>query len=286
MSNGNAERVISLVPEGKHHRVRGDRKVILSGVALEILSTRMIELTEWKLSGLNDPFWRLYLPIRGMAAVRCDPDSPTSKVVKLRSGKAYLIPPHTTVYSRIETAPFHKWYIHFTLGQRGDRALPGVYQVEYTAKMQEIIESFSAQNPPTYPWESVTLVGESISQLAETIWSSRAVDPRVEQAMDFMYMNLSRKLVVAEIATAAGVSVRTLTHLFRQDLDNSPMNVMAEFRINHACRLLRHTDHTIEQIAEDCGFPNRHYLSRMMKKVRSISPAAYRDGGLGPANHS
>lgn len=282
MSAG-AKKVISVVPEGQNHRVKGDRKVILPGVALEILSTRMIELTEWKLCGLNDPFWRLYIPIKGRAEVQYDADADSAGTIKLQPGKAYMIPPHTTLYSRIEKEPFHKWYVHFTLGQRGDRAVPGVYRVESTAKMQEVIESFSGRKPPLYPWESLTLVGEALSQLPNSIWSKRNVDARVEQAMEYMYGNMSRKLAAAEIATASAVSVRTLNHLFQQDLGMSPMHVLLEFRINHACRLLRHTDLTIDQIAEDCGFPNRYYLSRMMKQVRSISPAAYRNGGLGPA---
>ena len=41
-------------------------------------------------------------------------------------------------------------------------------------------------------------------------------------------------------------------------------------------KLLRHTDHSIEQIAEESGFPNRYYFTRMLSKYRKTTPAAFR----------
>ena len=58
------------------------------------------------------------------------------------------------------------------------------------------------------------------------------------------------------------------------------MRVLLDFRLDQACRRLRHTNESIEQIAEDCGFPNRYYFSRMLKQHRAISPAAYRKAAL------
>ena len=94
--------------------------------------------------------------------------------------------------------------------------------------------------------------------------------------MDFMYANLRRKLASEDIARAAALSVRNLNHLFQQHLRLTPMRVLLDFRLDKACRLLRHTDASIEQVAEDCGFPNRYYFSRMLKQHRGTSPAVYR----------
>ncbi|GDY20625.1 hypothetical protein LBMAG56_19710 [Verrucomicrobiota bacterium] len=50
------------------------------------------------------------------------------------------------------------------------------------------------------------------------------------------------------------------------------MRYLIELRLNHAMVLLRHTDHNIEQIAEECGFPNRYYLTRTLSEYRLIIP--------------
>ncbi|MDF1811668.1 MAG: AraC family transcriptional regulator [Verrucomicrobiales bacterium] len=266
--------VISLVPEGEKHQVVGERKVILPGINLEIWTTRMIALSRWELHGLNDPFWRLYIPVKGGAKITVDGDQDRIEST-LRVGEAYIIPPHTTMFSET-SGEFAKWYVHFTLGHRGDRVSPGIFPVEMTGVMEAAVKNLSNLEAGAYPWASLNLVGEALKQLPGSVWSFRKLDHRVETAIEFMHVNLGRKLVAREVAAAAGVSVRNLNHLFQHHLGKSPMNVLLDFRLNQACRLLRHSNISIDQIAEDCGFPNRYYFSRMMKQVRSTSPAAYR----------
>ncbi len=266
--------IISLVPKGSPHNLVGERIVMLPSVTLKILSTRLIELETWALKGLNDPFWRLYLPIPGEAFISTQTDDLQTRT-RLVPGEAYLIPPRTTINSG-NLGPFSKWYAHFTLGPGGDRATPGVFPVQVTANMQATIETLADLTGAPFPWIAAALVAEALQQLPAKVWTGRKVDPRVERAMDFMHASLARKLSVEDVARAAGMSPRNLNHLFQQDLEMSPMRVLLDFRLDKACRLLRHDDASIEQIAEDCGFPNRYYFSRMLKQHRGTSPAAYR----------
>tara|TARA_R110002096_G_scaffold147671_16_gene307721 strand:- start:61633 stop:62463 length:831 start_codon:yes stop_codon:yes gene_type:complete len=268
------QKFISLVPEGSPHRVSGERLVILRNVNLQILSTRLIELTTWKLQGLNDPFWRLYVPVSGKATIWTESEG-TEIETELAPGKGYLIPPRTTIRST-NVGPFSKWYSHFILGPSGDRATTGVFPVELTSSMTSALNQLSSAQETPFPWQSAILVAEALHQLSAEIWTKRKVDVRVESAMDFMHSNLARKLTSEHVASAAGLSVRNLNHLFQQHVRMSPMRVLLDFRLDRACRMLRHGDSSIEQIAEDCGFPNRYYFSRMMKQHRGTSPAAYR----------
>ncbi len=267
---------ISLVPEGSPHRVVGERVVMLPGITLEILTTRRIELDSWVLKGLNDPFWRLYLPVSGEAVVWSGDDGERTEI-RLEPGKAYLIPPRTTLHSR-NPAPFSKWYVHFTLGPTGDRATPGIFPLHLTDQMASALARLGRSPDVPFPWPSAGLVSEALCQLPPEVWTNRQLDARVERAMDFMHANLNRKLTNVDVARAACLSVRNLNHLFNQHVEMPPMRVLLDFRLDKACRLLRHSDESIEQVAEDCGFPNRYYLSRMLKQHRGTSPAAYRKG--------
>ena len=206
---------ISLVPEGSPHQVVGERVVMLSGITLEILTTRRIELDSWILKGLNDPFWRLYLPVSGQAIMWSGDDAVRTEIT-LEPGKAYLIPPRTTLHSW-NPEPFSKWYVHFTLGPMGDRATPGIFPLDLTDQMAAALARLG--EPPLaapFPWASAGLVSDALCQLSPEVWTDRQLDARVERAMDFMHANLNRKLTNADVARAACLSVRNLNHLFNQ----------------------------------------------------------------------
>ncbi|MFV1995524.1 MAG: helix-turn-helix domain-containing protein [Verrucomicrobiales bacterium] len=263
-------KTFSVVPAGGAHRVVGERVVIHPGLDLEILTTRKIILQHWQLRGLSDPYWRLYLPVEGRALVDIQ-----GQTTELSPGNAYLIPPRTTIHSR-NPAPFTKWYVHFTLGRAGDRAAPGIYAQALDPRLKAMVRELATPSPTPFPWQTASLVIETLRRLPPEIWTERGLDSRIEAAMDFMYANLSRKLSSEDIARAAGMSVRNLNHLFHTQLDFTPMRQLLAFRLDQACRQLRHSDDSIDAIAEDCGFPNRYYFSRMLKRHRQSSPAAYR----------
>ncbi len=267
------ESFFSLVPEGSPHEVEGEREVMLPGLSLEILATRKIRLQRWNLRQLIDPYWRLYCPVEGEAVVTFE-----GAETALTPGRLYLIPPRTAFSSR-NPLPFIKWYVHFILGRSDLLSVPGIYSspVDETARL--LLDSLSG--PKAEPcWEPAALVIHALGKLPPNAWTDQKLDPRVIRAMDFLQANLARRISAEDAARAAGVSVRNLNHLFRSQLRLAPMGVLLSYRLDHACHLLRHTDQSIEQVAENCGFPNRYYFSRLLKQHRGVSPAAYRKGQL------
>ncbi len=265
----------SLVPESQKHEVEGERQVMLPGLSLEILATRKIELTKWNLEDLVDPYWRLYCPVDGSAVVRWK-----GMETKLEPGFVYLIPPRTT-FSSYNSEKFVKWYVHFVLGRSDMLSIPGIYSQPASGSTMESLERLNkASGKSPYYWQSARLVIDALENLPPNAWSDQRLDRRVEKAMEFLQANLSRKINADDAARSAGVSVRNLNHLFRSQVRMAPMSVLLNYRLDRACHLLRHTDQSIEQVAENCGFPNRYYFSRMLKQHRGISPAAYRKGQM------
>ncbi len=266
--------ILSLVPTGSAHRVLGQRTVALPGVTVDILTTRKIELQQWELRRLNDPYWRLYWPANDGGVVEID-----GETTALKTGRVYLIPPHTT-FSTTTTRPFTKWYAHFNLGPAADRAAPGIYALPATAHMRSLLNGLiklaRRQEDVRFPWNAIQLVVEAVQGLPDGIWDKQRLDARVQRAMEFMHQHLGLKLTAEQVSRHAGLSVRNLNHLFQQELRQPPMRVLLDYRLDEACRLLRHTEDSIEDIAETCGLVNRHYFSRMLRQYRNTSPAAYR----------
>lgn len=264
----------SLVPDDSPHVVEGEREVMLPGMSLEILATRKIRLQKWDLENLIDPYWRLYCPVEGKAVVTFK-----EQETELVPGQMYLIPPRT-MFSSHNPEPFTKWYVHFVLGRSDLLSVPGVYSQPTDDIALQYLERLANAKGEPYNWEPAGLVIHALGNLPNEAWTDQTLDRRVEKAMEFLQSNLSRKINADDAARAAGVSVRNLNHLFRSQVRMAPMSVLLNYRLDRACHLLRHTDQSIEQVAENCGFPNRYYFSRMLKQHRGISPAAYRKGQL------
>lgn len=263
---------LSVVPTDSAHRVQGRRTVSYPSVSVDILATRKIELHEWELRRFTDPYWRLYWPLSSGGIVEMD-----GQITPLTPGHLYLIPPHST-FSTTMRKRFSKWYAHFKLGRIADRATPGVYRFPATEELTNIITQFEGNDSSTrFPWLTIQFVSQALCLLPDSVWTRQQTDARVLKALDFMSAHLNLKLTAEQIARFSGVSVRNLNHLFQQELKQSPMRALLDYRLDEACRLLRGDEASIEEIAEQCGLVNRHYLSRVMRQYRNTSPAAYRD---------
>jgi AraC-like DNA-binding protein len=262
----------SVVPSGSAHRVQGRRTVSYPSVTVDILTTRKIELHEWELRRFTDPYWRLYWPLSAGGVIEID-----GQTTLLTPNHVYLIPPHT-VFSTTMRRRFSKWYAHFKLGRLADRATPGIYRFAATDEMTQVVSHLSeSDHTERFPWLTIQFVTQALRLLPDSVWKQQRTDARVLRALDFMSAHLSLKLTAEQIAKYAGLSVRNLNHLFQQELKQAPMRVLLDYRLDEACRLLRGDESSIEEIAEQCGMVNRHYLSRMMRQYRNTSPAAYRN---------
>jgi transcriptional regulator GlxA family with amidase domain len=81
---------------------------------------------------------------------------------------------------------------------------------------------------------------------------------------------------ISEIASAANISKRTLERKFRQLLNKTPTQVYLECRLEHARRLLRHTDLTVRETALACGFSSMSYFCRVYKRRFRTRPGSDR----------
>ncbi|MBM6402729.1 helix-turn-helix domain-containing protein [Phycicoccus sp. CSK15P-2] len=88
--------------------------------------------------------------------------------------------------------------------------------------------------------------------------------------------NAHRELALADIADAAGMSARTLTRRFKDETGQSPMQWVSGVRLRHAQELLETTDHTVDRIAADTGFPTTSNFRSQFGQSLGVTPGAYR----------
>jgi signal transduction histidine kinase/AraC-like DNA-binding protein/ABC-type sugar transport system substrate-binding protein len=107
---------------------------------------------------------------------------------------------------------------------------------------------------------------------------SRPTSLLVKQALVYLHQNYGLAFSRAELAEAIGVSENYLTQIFRQELGLSPLECLNRLRIQKARELLRFTSEPVSAIAEQVGFDDPAYFSRVFRKISGCSPQKYRAG--------
>ncbi len=92
-----------------------------------------------------------------------------------------------------------------------------------------------------------------------------------EMAHDFY-----REQTLMEAAQQTGMGERRFSQLFRELNGCSWLSHLRTLRIEHACRLLKETDHSSTAIAYECGFSDLSNFYRAFKKQTGLAPLEYR----------
>jgi AraC-like DNA-binding protein len=263
------------------HYIRGAYHADAAVSSIEVLLHRRARLDQWSLRSATNAFWRLYWPQSSGGHVTFQDTE-----LALEPGSLYLISPHTAFHSRC-SRPFAKWYLHFNAGGLTNTCGPGIVKLRPTVRMRALLlrtcpkQCRSGRMKPeeSLPLESLELALLALRMALPELHSSRS-DARLARCVAYLHEHLQDKITMAELARFVGTSERTIANFFAAELGFPPMRYLIELRLNHAMKLLRHTDHSIEKIAEECGYPNRYYLTRMLSKYRKTTPAAFRRKSL------
>jgi AraC family transcriptional regulator len=93
---------------------------------------------------------------------------------------------------------------------------------------------------------------------------------------EFLDVNFTRKLSVAEVAAVAGLSPRHCILAFAKTFGQPPHQYLIERRLSFAEALLSKRDLTIAEIALLSGFSDQSHLTATMSKYRNRTPRQVR----------
>jgi AraC-like DNA-binding protein len=79
-----------------------------------------------------------------------------------------------------------------------------------------------------------------------------------------------------ELAARLGLSQVQFTRSFRQATGLLPRDYLISIRLHKVQELLLESDQTLGQIAEQCGYENEFYLSRIFTKRMGVTPSHFR----------
>ena len=144
-----------------------------------------------------------------------------------------------------------------------------VYQVE------RIFGQVIAKQAQRNFFHEIRNISEPIGVGAEQ--QSRHADEAIAQAQIWIQDNLSKPLLIADIAGQFGMTQRTFHRRFTRATGIKPSDYLTEVRMAFACDLLKNTDRSILEIANYSGHPESSWFSSKFKQWSGNSPKDYRN---------
>jgi signal transduction histidine kinase/DNA-binding LacI/PurR family transcriptional regulator/AraC-like DNA-binding protein len=122
---------------------------------------------------------------------------------------------------------------------------------------------------------------EVVVTLRRSLSGNESLPPQtsalVKRAIAYLHQNYTRPLKLWEVAEAIAVSENYLSRVFNQELGLSPWDYLNRYRVNQAKVLFHRTQGSVQDIAEQVGFKDAKYFSRVFRKLTGFSPSEYRE---------
>lgn len=244
--------------------------------------------TDWNARDVRSAFWRFY---------RNDGDGASLEMAEgdysLLGGRLYFVPAGVRFSCRNITRLRH-FYIHFdvigvpaiTMRELfgSPLCLPPATDLErdvtalaerlQAGQHDDITTQFRAKSAL---YHALALAVETMppEQIAHGWRQAEALEP-VLPAIRHIEENVSASLTNRQLSALCHLSENFFIRRFRQCVGQTPAQYILEQRVRLAAQRLLFTDHSIERIADESGFGNRFYFSRVFARHTGVAPAAYR----------
>ena len=99
---------------------------------------------------------------------------------------------------------------------------------------------------------------------------------RLNQIQIFVICNFKRNITLSDIARHVAMNRASFCIFFKKATGKTFINYLNEYRIDRACQLLKDSKNNIADICYETGFSDIPYFNRIFKRLKKVSPTAYR----------
>lgn len=99
---------------------------------------------------------------------------------------------------------------------------------------------------------------------------------QLKHALDIIETQYATPLSLENISKSVGMSPKYFCKFFKEMTHKSLIEYINDYRIEHACYQLLHSDFPITSIAHNCGFNDFSYFIKTFKRYKNTTPKQYR----------
>ena len=172
--------------------------------------------------------------------------------------------------------------------QKHEREVQSIYTQEQSQICHHIWNLFDAGNNIAEPGICELMIRGSLYSFfalaieehaqsevpANTPQSIRRIN-QIKQALEYIESHYTHALTLNDLASSIGMSPKYFCQFFKEMTQHSPIDYLNQYRIERACDLLRISNKSFFDIAEETGFHDLSYFIKMFKKYKGITPKQY-----------
>jgi AraC family transcriptional regulator of arabinose operon len=230
----------------------------------------------WNYTGVFSPFWRLHYNWNSGHRLLY-----AGRQVELTPDYVVLTPHHVMVQLSGVKPVEHLWmHFNFTRQIHPNSPLPIQIPLRDTERcllrdLKKLILTNAADSRREAVYRNSLALLHVVLARPDLAWQP-TVPTSLMRVREHIETHIGDKLTIPDLARLAGMSEAGLNRSFKRHYSTSPARFVSEVRIREVARLLQQTAEPIDDIADQTGFPNRAYLSRVFKQVTGESPADFR----------
>jgi two-component system response regulator YesN len=106
--------------------------------------------------------------------------------------------------------------------------------------------------------------------------SLKKYSDNIQDCVTYIDLHYNEDLTLKKMAEYLNLNNSYLSTLFKKELGKTVTAYVTQTRIKQALLLLNSTKQSIRDVANQCGFDDMNYFSRIFKKYQGMSPSSYR----------
>ena len=166
----------------------------------------------------------------------------------------------------------------------GEPVLRGAATPETVALLRKIAlaaEDTSSETSPLVFADMITLITRLVLFMrVHAPNERRAICQKIHLAREQILAQAFQRIDFHGLASSLGLSYTVFRRMFQKETGHAPLAYQLEIRINRARVLLEQTDQPVSEIAQQTGFANVFYFSKMFSKRAGQTPSACRQAAL------
>lgn len=139
----------------------------------------------------------------------------------------------------------------------------------YTRKLLEIDSAITLK---TWLNKFLQLLIEKINEREDSLKKKA-----VYKGVDYVKNNFEHNISLYEVAEEVNLSEHYFSRLFKEEMDCTFVEYITKVRLDEAKRRLKNGNENISQIAQEVGYNEPGYFSKVFKKYYGMSPSQFRN---------